>query len=158
LRFTSQGTALITVVATDKSNRSVSGTFTVTVSAPATNQNPLVAAQTFTVSHGALNGTTVGTVQATDPDADQTLSYAITAGNTDNTVAINPTTGAITVANNADINGTTNPTFTLTVTVSDNGNPVQTTTAAITIKTVANTAPSISDQTFSAAAGSNSGT
>src|SRR5262249_43143460 len=29
LHFTSQGTALITVVATDKSNRSVSGTFTV---------------------------------------------------------------------------------------------------------------------------------
>src|SRR5207302_6759341 len=71
LQFLTPGTTSITVVATDKSNRSVSSTFAVTVNPAASNQVPVIAAQTFTVPEGAAPGTVVATVQAHDPDAGQ---------------------------------------------------------------------------------------
>ena len=82
---------------------------------------------------GSANGTAVGTVQAKDPDAGQTLTYAITAGNTDNAFQINGTTGQITVADSTKLNVTTSPTFALTVQVTDNGTPAQSSSATVTV-------------------------
>ena len=54
---------------------------TATVAAPA-NQAPTIANQTRSVAENSATGTAVGAVvTASDPDACQTLSYAITAGN-----------------------------------------------------------------------------
>ena len=46
------------------------------------NEAPVVGDQSFTVWAGSGTGAAAGTVQASDPDAGQTLTYAITAGNT----------------------------------------------------------------------------
>jgi cyclophilin family peptidyl-prolyl cis-trans isomerase len=158
LQFLTAGTTSITVVATDLSNRSVSATFSVTVNPAASNQAPVISAQTFNVPEGGTTGTVVGTVQASDPDVGQTLTYAITAGNTDNTFAINSTTGQITVANSADLNKTTHPSFALTVQVTDSGTPAQSSSATVTVNVVANQAPAIANQSFNATAGTANGT
>ena len=50
------------------------------------------------------------------------LSYAITAGNTAGAFAINPTSGQISVANSAVLDFETTPSFQLTVLVTDDGN------------------------------------
>jgi hypothetical protein len=63
----------------------------------------------------------VGVVGATDPDAGQTLSYSIVGGNTNGAFAIDPSTGAITVADAAAIDFEATPVFTLTVRAVDDG-------------------------------------
>ncbi len=56
-----------------------------------------------------------GTVAASDPDAGQTLNYAITSGNTGGAFAIDGSSGQITVANSAPLDFETTPSFDLTV-------------------------------------------
>ena len=97
-------------------------TETVTVNLTNVNEAPGVGAgQSFGVEPGAANGTSVGTVTATDPDAGDTLAYAIVGGNTDNAFAINADTGEITVNNTAALDPLTNPAFVLSVQVTDSG-------------------------------------
>ncbi|MFO1005604.1 MAG: cadherin domain-containing protein [Planctomycetaceae bacterium] len=57
---------------------------------------------------------------AYDPDLGQSVSYSITGGNTGSTFAINPTTGAITVARSVYLNYESYKSFTLQVTATDN--------------------------------------
>lgn len=71
---------------------------------------------------------------ARDQDPGQLLTYAIVGGNTSNAFTINPTTGLITVNNAAAIDFETNPTFDLMIKVTDNGTPVLSSTAMLTIK------------------------
>jgi hypothetical protein len=54
-------------------------------------------------------------------DPIQTLSYAITTGNTGGAFSIDPATGEITVASSAALDFETTPSFTLTVEVTDSG-------------------------------------
>jgi VCBS repeat-containing protein len=111
----------------------LSGTATITINLTNVNDAPVVNDQTFSVAENAANGTTVGTVAASDEDAGQTLTYSITAGNALGAFAINASTGAITVADTTDLDFETNPTFNLTVQVQDNGAGNLTDTATITI-------------------------
>ena len=67
----------------------------------------------FSVAEDAATSTAVGTVSATDPDTDDTVTYAITAGNADGAFAIDSGTGAITVAGALDHETTAS--YTLTV-------------------------------------------
>ena len=85
------------------------------------------AAYSFSVLNNAANGTSVGTVSATDPDTGDTVTYSITGGNTAGKFAINSSTGAITVASAL---GTA--TYTLTVQVSDGNGGTDTATVTIT--------------------------
>ena len=100
------------------SDGSLSGTADFTVNVTDVNEAPVVTAQSsaFTVAENANNGTTVGTVAATDPENDR-LTFSITAGNTRNAFAINASSGAITVAGTLDHE--TTPSYTLTVRASD---------------------------------------
>ncbi|MDO7873536.1 Ig-like domain-containing protein [Hymenobacter sp. ASUV-10] len=82
------------------------------------NELPVIAAHNFSVAENSAAGTAVGTVTATDPEG-QPLTYSITAGNTGGTFAIDPSTGAITVANPAALDFETMLSFALTVTASD---------------------------------------
>ncbi|PIB35056.1 hypothetical protein BFP72_06425 [Reichenbachiella sp. 5M10] len=77
------------------------------------------------LNENSVSGTQVGTVTCTDDDIFQTLSYAIIAGNTDEAFAIN-SDGLITVNTPLALDFETNPTFTLTVEVSDDVDPVRT--------------------------------
>ena len=82
------------------------------------NQSPQIVAQSFNVEEGSANGTSVGVVIATDPDGDA-LTYSITAGNTNNTFAIDGFTGVLSVANVTGLDFETTPSFSLIVEVSD---------------------------------------
>lgn len=114
------------------------------------NETPSVSDQAFAVASYSLNGTFVGTIVAADPDLNQNLNFSITAGNTDNAFAIDAANGTISVANSSAINYLVNPVFGLTVEVQDNGSPVLSSSAAVTITvTPTNTAPVITNQAFS---------
>ena len=138
------GTALVTVTVNDggATNSTTTRTFTVTVLA--VNDAPVVTGGTFTVPENSAAGTAVGTVTATDVDAGQTRTFAITAGNTGGAFAINSSTGAITVASAAALDYETTPSFTLTVQATDNGTPVLSGTGTVTVAvTNVNEAPAV---------------
>jgi uncharacterized delta-60 repeat protein len=97
------------------------------------NQPPVVGDQTFGINENSANGTVVGTVAASDPDAGQTLTYQITAGNSGGAFALDSSTGQLTVANSAALDFEKTPTFTVTIRVSDNGSPALSSTATVTI-------------------------
>ena len=64
---------------------------------------PVLNDKTFSIAENSANNTVVGTMTATDADVIKTLSYSITGGNTLGNFAINSTTGAITVADNTNL-------------------------------------------------------
>ena len=107
------------------------------------NSAPVIANQTRSVAENSANGTNVGAVvTASDPDAGQTISYAITGGNAAGGFAINSSTGQITVANAAVLNFETTPSFALTVRVTDNAASPLNTSATVTVNlTNVNEAP-----------------
>ena len=80
----------------------------------------------------------VGTVPATDPDTNDTVSYAITGGNEDGKFAISTTTGQLTSAETFDIAST--PYYSLTVEASDGqgGTATAKVTVSLTIAACAN--------------------
>lgn len=113
------------------------------------NNLPVIADQSFSVNENAPPATIVGTVLASDPDAGQTLAYAITAGNTGNAFAIDSMTGQLTVLTSAPIDLQTNPAFNLTVQVTDNGNPARSSSATVTINVLeVNISPVVPTQSF----------
>src|SRR5207302_703923 len=75
---------------------------------------------TFSINENTANGSAVGTVTAIDPDAGDSVTYAITAGNTGNAFAID-SAGHITVNNSAALDYEANPAFALTVKATDTG-------------------------------------
>ncbi|WP_324675064.1 malectin domain-containing carbohydrate-binding protein [Hymenobacter sp. GOD-10R] len=94
------------------------------------NQAPVIANQSFSVAEGSVAGTLVGTVVASDPDAGQTLSYALVAGNTDGAFAF--VGNQLQVANATAVRTAASP-FTLTVRVTDDGNPALSATATLIV-------------------------
>lgn len=149
LNFESLTSFNLTVRATDNGNPALSGSASMTVNVLNVNEAPTVTAATFSRAENSANGTTVGTVTATDPDAGQSRTFAITGGNTNNAFTIHPTTGVITVNNAAALNYESTPTFNLTVTVTDNGTPALSGSAVIRVNlTNVNEAPVLTAQSF----------
>ena len=60
------------------------------------------AGYSFEVAADAATASSVGTVSATDPDADDTLTYSITSGNAGRKFSIGSSTGEVTVAGTLD--------------------------------------------------------
>lgn len=83
------------------------------------NEQPQISPQSFTVAENSANGTVVGTVSASDPDAGAVLVYSISGGNVSSAFAINSSNGQITVNNSAALDFETRPTFSLTIQVTD---------------------------------------
>jgi len=96
------------------------------------NSAPTIETTTFMVTENSANGTSVGTVSATDIDGDG-LTYSITDGNTGNTFAINAATGEISINDSTSLDFELIGSFSLTVEVTD-GNA--TASAVITISIV----------------------
>ncbi len=111
------------------------------------NQAPVIQSQTFSLLENSSNGTVVGQVVASDPDAGQTITYTITGGNTGNAFTISPTTGILSVATSQTLNYESNPTFNLQVTVLDNMNLSTSATIVVNLQDV-NENPIINDQGF----------
>ena len=108
------------------------------------------ASYTFDLAENADGSTTpvsVGTVSATDADTDDTVTYSITAGNTDSKFAIDSSTGAITYTGGGeDYEGFETPAsaFSLTVQASDGtGHSSVTVTVAVTDVSEAADAPTL---------------
>ena len=131
----------LTVRVADPGGLSDTASVTVSLIDVAENQNrpPVVNNQSFSINENSANGTTVGTVAASDPDGN-TLSYSITAGNTSGAFAINASTGALTVANSAALDYETITQFSLTVRVADPGGLSDTATVTVSLINVADTA------------------
>jgi hypothetical protein len=110
-----------------------SGTVSVLLNTTPRNRPPVIADQSFAVTENSSNGTVVGAVAASDPDAGQTWSYQITTGNASGAFAIDAGTGQITVTNAAALDYEATTAFTLTVRVTDSGSPALSSTAAVTI-------------------------
>ncbi len=112
-------TRTVTFIVNDGDAGSDAATRDVTIAA--VNDSPVVNNQSFNVDENSGNGTSVGTAIASDPEAGDSLTYSITAGNTGNAFAINSSTGQITVNSSAALDFETNPTFDLTVQIEDTG-------------------------------------
>ena len=145
----------LTVTVTDAGG--LSDTAAVTVNLTNVNEDPTASDATFSLAENSADGTVVGSVSASDPDASDTLSYAITGGDPSGAFSIDAATGQITVADSAQLDFETTPVFSLTVTVTDAGG--LTDTAAVTVNlTNVNEDPTASDATFAVAESSADGT
>ncbi|EMB13874.1 protein containing Cadherin domain protein [Rhodopirellula europaea 6C] len=103
----------------------------ISVTVDSLNDPPVVPGDIFAVDENVVVGTVVGTVTASDDDAGQSLSYTITSGDLQGDFAIDPATGEITTV--GDIDHEDFDTYNLTVTVTDNGDPAESTSATVTI-------------------------
>ncbi|MGC9036977.1 MAG: cadherin domain-containing protein, partial [Verrucomicrobiia bacterium] len=147
------------VKVTDNGSPSLSSTGTVTIVVLDVNENPVINPQSFTVPENSANGTVVGNVVATDPDAGQSLTYVIVSGNTNGAFAINSANGQLTVANSAVLNYEVTPVWTLVVSVTDNGSPNLSASAQITVNlSNVNEPPSLAPATFTINENSSPGT
>ena len=124
------GTDSFTYLLLDDAGGSDSATVSITVDA--VNDAPVIASQTLDVDENSAAGTVVGTVVASDPDVGQVLTYTFDTPPAE--FDIDPSTGEITVAAGAILDADVAPTsYNLTVTVTDNGSPSESTSATVTI-------------------------
>jgi len=129
------GSYVLVVRVTDDGSPALSAAADVIVTVADVNEAPAFTADgPFTVDENAVAGTDVGTVAASDPDAGQTMSFAIVAGNAGGAFAIDSATGRITVANSAALDYEAQATFNLTVRVADDGSPALSTTTSVAIR------------------------
>jgi hypothetical protein len=114
------------------------------------NEVPRCGNQVFSVNENTPEQTLIGTIVAVDPDINQSLTYTIISGNTDNAFSLEPANGKLYVNNAAYLNFEANQMATLIVAVQDNGTGNLSALSAITIKIVdINEPPTIQNQTFS---------
>ncbi|NJP07483.1 MAG: tandem-95 repeat protein, partial [Chloroflexaceae bacterium] len=111
------------------------------------NLSPTIANQRFPVAENTANGTIIATVVASDPDAGDTLTYAIIGGTGAAVVDIDPATGDIVVVDNTLLDYESNKTLTLEVQVTDASGLSDTATVTLNITDV-NDPPIIADQSF----------
>ncbi|MBI1348669.1 hypothetical protein GC163_20545 [bacterium] len=110
------------------------------------NDPPNIDPQAFSVEEHASSGTVVGTVLASDQDAGQVLSYAITGGNVGKAFGIHAATGQLFVAKSSAIDLVSTPTFSLTVQITDSLGAFR--KAAIVVNVVAGPPPTVDDWAF----------
>lgn len=138
LNFESTQQFILQIQIDDGGTPSLSATNSVTINVTDVNEGPSVpSGQSFTIAENSAVNSAVGSVTATDPDTtapDNTLTYSITGGNTQNAFAIDAATGQLTVNNSAAVDFETNSVFSLQVTVTDGGglSAVQTVTVNLT--------------------------
>lgn len=149
----------LTVAAADNGTPSLAATGVVTVELRNVNDAPSLANFTFSIDENSPTGTLLGQVSGTDADTGQSLSYSISAASVSGVFAINPTTGQITVASNAQLNFESVTQIVLTVTATDNGVPSLSDSGVVTINVRnVNETPSVNAQTFTVNENSVAGT
>ncbi|MBK8816569.1 MAG: VCBS repeat-containing protein [Methylococcaceae bacterium] len=106
------------------------------------NDRPEIQGAHFTLPENTAEGTTIGTVIATDADVGDSLTYAITTGNFDPNGNSNPAfdidsaTGQIIVNDGGDLDFEKTPNYILTVTATDIGGLSNTATITIDLDNV----------------------
>ena len=121
---------------------------------------PEVDNQFFTIDENLPAGTLFGVVDAYDVDNGTVLSYAILDGNEEGTFDLDSHGGHLSVADPALLDYELNEKISFTVEVSDNGDPVLTSTATITVSLndLNEFAPVMENQSFEITAGAGKGT
>lgn len=135
---------VLTIQVTDNGIPAQTDTAQITFTVTGMNELPTITGGgPYTLAENSPVDTPIDTFTATDPDLPaQDLTFSILGGNTGSAFKIDPVTGALSVANPAAVNYETSPTFTLTIRVTDNGSPVMTAGATVTINlTNVNEAP-----------------
>ena len=123
------------------------------------NEAPIVSSSTFTVAENSANGTVIGRVNATDPDAGDTLRYTLVAGNPNGAFALDSNTGVITVQDASQLDFESRPVAFLQIEVRDDASPSLSTLTTVRIDLVdVNEAPSAPNAFFSLLEGSSVGT
>lgn len=120
----------LTVTVTDSADPSLSATATVTVNLNDVNEAPKFGsdAYSFTLAEDVQVGDVIGSVSASDVDANQTLTYSL-LDDYGGALAIDSSTGVITLASlDFDMEND----FTVPVLVTDSGNPFLTAQADVT--------------------------
>ena len=141
------GGAGLTVTATDAQGGWTRVPVAVAVADAAQQRAPPLfpaAGWSFRVAENAAVGTVVGTAAARDLDGGP-LTYALTAGNTGGALALDPTSGTLTVAGALD--HATTPTYNLTLTATDAHGGTATTTVTVTVTDVP-PAPAFSEASY----------
>ncbi|MCA8983005.1 MAG: cadherin domain-containing protein [Planctomycetaceae bacterium] len=106
----------------DSGTPKLSHSQTVTIDVQNINELPVVdAVGPFSIAENSPLGSVVGTATVTDNDPGDTHTWAIIAGNTNNTFQINPLTGEISVFRPQFLNFEVTPVYTLTLRVTDAG-------------------------------------
>lgn len=123
---------------------SITESATITINLNDVNEAPVVDDQTFSIDENSADTTSVGTVVATDVDAGDSLTYAITGSSVAGAFDIDSSTGEITVLDMSLLDFETNPSITLDIEVTDSGSLMDTATITIDL----NDLPLIEDQSF----------
>ena len=135
-------TITVKVSYTDQQGTAESLTSAATNAVTNTNDAPTITGTTtFTIAENASDGAMVGTITGADVDAGTTLTYSITAGNTNDAFTIDSASGDITVHGDNKLDHETTPSYSLMVTVSDSSLEA-TATVTINVEDV-NEAPTI---------------
>lgn len=140
-----------TVTVTDNGSPALFGSAVVIIGLSNGNDAPIITAgQSFFIAENSPVATVIGTVDAHDPDAGQTLTYSILSGNSSGAFAINPLTGVLSIADAAQFDYETKKSFSLTVKVTDNGTPALAVSSPVTVfVTNVNEPPTVVPATFS---------
>ena len=80
LNFETTPSFTLNLIVTDNGTPILSDAAVITINLTNVNEAPVVDNQTFSVAENTANGTTVGTIVATDPDAGQTRIFSVTGG------------------------------------------------------------------------------
>ncbi|MBK7031131.1 MAG: cadherin domain-containing protein [Bacteroidales bacterium] len=99
LNYESTPSYTMVVKVQDNGNSSLSSQATVTINLININEPPVITNQSFSINENSVNGASVGTVVASDPDAGQTKTFSILSGNTNTSFSINSTNGILLFAN-----------------------------------------------------------
>lgn len=149
LNFEASPQISLTVTATDNGTPALSSSANVTVFLRNVNEAPTLIGKDFLIGENSANSAFIGTLSASDPDVGQTRTFAITAGNTSNAFAIDPSTGVLSVRNSAALNYEQIQQFNLTVAVTDNGTPMLSKSAPVSVfLRDVNEAPSLVGKNF----------
>ena len=153
LDYETKSSYTLTITATDDGLSPQSASTDVTVTIVDENDAPTMSDASASVAEDAADGASVSyTLVSNANDAGQTLSYAITGGDTDSAFVMNSGTGALSLANPSVLDYETTTSYSLEVTVTDDGSPAKTGTATITVTvTDVNDAPTMSDASASVA-------
>jgi hypothetical protein len=116
--FEVKSTYSIRVKTTDPAGATFEKVFTISVTNASEAPVFGAASYTFSLAENSVSGTPVGSVSASDPDAATTLMYGLSGANASR-FAIDPTTGAITVATGAVLDFEATPSLNFNATVSD---------------------------------------
>lgn len=121
LDYETRKTWTLTVIMTDDSGLSSSGT--VVISLLDLNETPIFAEASATVSvqEGAPSGTVVGLLLATDVDDGDVLTYSLYAGNEDGAFAVDADSGVVTVNDGGYLDFESEPQRSIGVRVTDAG-------------------------------------